>query len=468
MRKLILALYCVLICNIGFPQINFERTYGGITDDVGLSVAQTTDKGYIISGWTSSFGSGFYDIYLIKTDEYGDTLWTKTYGGYNLEMGYSVAQTYDNGYIIAGITDSYGAGDYDAYLIKTNSYGDSLWTKTFGGIGFDGGYSVLQASDSGFILEGITSSFGAGSYDVYLIKIDINGATLWTKTIGGPLGDDFRYIAKTNDGGYIIAGYTAPNPLINGNACLIKTNANGDTLWSRVYGGPDAESALSVVQTSDGGYLFTGSTFNVGWSNIYLVKTNSSGDTTWTKIFNGIGHNVGFSVIQASDGGYYMCGLIANNNGSDNDVYLVKADVNGDSLCSMTWGGILGEIGYCIKNTNDGGFIIVGKTESFGAGGSDVYLIKRDAAFVVGRHDVLSKENRINVYPNPTTGRININLPLQFGKMKSLGIYNGLGQLMEVLYNNSAIDIGSYKPGIYVFLITNEEGVSLTARVIKE
>ncbi|MHC4540800.1 MAG: hypothetical protein ACYS74_13625, partial [Planctomycetota bacterium] len=168
-----------------FAPGSFERTYGGSGDDIGSSVQQTTDGDYIVAGYTYSFGTGSSDVYLIKTDPSGDTLWTRTYGGSDIDYGYSVLQTTDGDYIVAGETQSFGAGPGDVYLIKTDPSGDTLWTRTYGGNGHDWGQSVQQTTDGGYIVSGQTNSFGPGQADVYLIKTDAVGDTLWTRTYGG-------------------------------------------------------------------------------------------------------------------------------------------------------------------------------------------------------------------------------------------------------------------------------------------
>ncbi len=164
------------------PEPDFwTRKYGGVDTDWGRSVQQTPDSGFIIAGETYSIANS-YDVYLIRTDPKGMKLWSKRLGGRENDCGFSIMMTPDSGFIITGGTESFGAGDYDVYLIRTNSKGDTLWTKTYGGPGKDGGFSVKQTFDGGFIIAGFTASFGAGSRDVYLIRTNINGDTKLTKT----------------------------------------------------------------------------------------------------------------------------------------------------------------------------------------------------------------------------------------------------------------------------------------------
>jgi len=267
---LILALFTTAICLAGW-----ERTYGGSDDDEGYSVAQTSDGGYIVAGRTRSFGAGEYDVYLVKTDGLGDTIWTRTYGGGGEDLGYSVALTSDGGYIVAGYTGSFGAGG-DVYLVKTDAVGDTILTRTYGGSSDDWGYSVAQTSDGGYIVAGRTASFGAGGYDVYLVKTDGLGDTLWTRTYGGS-DDDYGYsVAQTSDGGYIVSGGTRFFGAGSWDFYLVKTDAVGDTIWTRTYGGSGNDHGNSVAQTSDGGYIVAGVT---AAGDVYLVKTDSLGYT---------------------------------------------------------------------------------------------------------------------------------------------------------------------------------------------
>ncbi|MHC4633484.1 MAG: hypothetical protein ACYS9C_19735, partial [Planctomycetota bacterium] len=226
-----------------------------------------------------SFGAWQSDVYLIKTDSNGNGEWEKTFGGSGGEWGYSVQQSTDGGYIIAGYTSSYGAGASDVYLIKTEPNGNSQWQKTFGGSEGDQGWSVQQTTDGGYIIAGWTDSYGAGNDDVYIIKTDPNGNSVWHKTFGGS-GNDMAYsVQQTSDTGYIITGSTYSYPVGDWDVYLIKTDPNGNSQWQKTFGGSESDGGRSGQQTSDGGYIIAGYTWSFGaeMRDVYLIKLCSDG-----------------------------------------------------------------------------------------------------------------------------------------------------------------------------------------------
>jgi hypothetical protein len=400
---LILGIFTLLIVPLSNAQQRWERNYGGMNDDWGQSVQQTSDGGYVVAGYTYSFGSS-NQVYLIKTNAFGDTLWTKTYGGAGNDYGYSVRQTEDGGYIVAGYSTSFG-NDYQVYLIKTDGTGDTLWTRTYGGANSELSYSIQQTSDGGYIIAGWTSSFGNAS-QVYLIKTDASGDTLWTRTYGGAATDYGYFVQQTSELGYIIAGTTSSF----GNSdqvYLIKTNAYGDTLWTKTYGGADWDEGRSVQQTSDTGYIIAGLTYSYGLAyQVYLIKTNAYGDTLWSRNYGGVNSDFGYSVKQTSVGGYVVVGeTYSDVNG--NQVYFIKTDAFGDTLWTRTYGGLASEWGTSVQQTLDRGYIITGRTSLIGYDGQ-VYLIKTDADGNSGVEETAEVrgqrlENRITAKPNPFT-----------------------------------------------------------------
>ncbi len=360
------------------PGTEWEKTYGGINFEEAWSVQQATDGGYILVGQGPSFSTGDADIYLVKTDTSGNMEWERTLGGADAEVGYSIEQTTDGGCIIAGKTRSWGAGLYDAYLVKTDALGNTEWEKIFGGYYNDIAYSVEQTTDGGYIIAGCTGSSGAGANDFYLIKTDASGNTEWAKTIGG-YADDIAYsVRQTTDSGYIILGYTESYGTGDKDFYMVKTDTAGNTEWEKTFGGADAEAGYSVEQTADGGYILAGYTYSydVGGGDIYLIKTDTSGNSEWEMTFGGTGWDTAESVEQTTDGGYIMAGYTDSYGAGQTDAYLVRTDASGNTEWEKAIGGDWYENARSVQQTTDGGYISAGQTSSYGAGGWDAYLIK--------------------------------------------------------------------------------------------
>ena len=360
-------------------QITFQSTISGAK--YIFSLQQTTDSGYILTGFIETNAD---DVALIKTDAAGNTLWAKAYGGTGSDVGRQVQQTTDGGFIITGKTYDFSTGNGDFYLIKTDSIGDTLWTKTFGdSIYREIGLSIQQTLDGGYIITGATSDYVPDSSDVYLIKTNANGDTLWTRTYGGTSDEYGRFVQQTADSGYIIVGYTRSFGAGLYDIYLIKTNNNGDMIWTKTYGGIDFDYGYSVKQTTDGGYIIAGQTisFGAGSHDVYLIKTDANGDTLWTRTFGGTNVDYGYSIVQAPDGGYVIAGETSSFGAGNGDLYLIKTDINGDTLWTKTYGGTLKEGGFgfggvSVQTTSDSGYVIAGNSFSFGGNG---YLIKTDA-----------------------------------------------------------------------------------------
>jgi len=363
----------------------WTKTYGGARDDLAFTLIQTSDGGYALAGYTLSYNVGLADFYFVKTDGSGNMQWNRSYGGIFDEIVNSIVQTSDGGYALAGYSSSFSQTD-DCYLVKIDSSGNIQWSKTYGGQGFDFANAVVRASDGGYVLAGQTDSFGAGGYDFYLIKTDSSGNVQWSRTYGGTKNDEAWSVARTSDGGYALAGFTKSFGAGGSDFWLVKTNALGNMQWNKTYGGPIQDVASCVVQTSDGGYALAGETYsyNVN-SQVFFVKTDGSGNVQLSKMYGGTDSAGASSVTKTSDGGYALAGHIEYFGVDSSDAWLVKTDSSGNMQWSKTYGGTQDDRACSVVQTSDGKYVLAGYTNSFGAGGYDFYLVNTDASPV---HDV--------------------------------------------------------------------------------
>lgn len=415
------------------PDTLWTRVYGWSGSESGSWIEQTPDKGFIIAGYTST-DLGWLDIWLVKTDSLGDTLWTKIYGGDQYDQAGSVQQTDDGGYIITGGTSSFGSS-IDLWLLRTDSLGDTLWTKTYGDTGYDYGHALQITDDGQYIITGWKE---VNNRDVWLLKVDTLGDTIWTKCYGDSLQDEGWDVKQTTDGGYIITGYTFSNATTT-DLWLLKTDSLGDTLWTKRYGGAAFDDGCSVQQTSDNGFIITGRTtsFGAGYWDAWLLKTDAYGDTLWTHTYGGPNSDRSRSVQIMPDSGYVLFGDTQPYGMGHLDVWLVRTDIDGSLLWEGTYGGALSELGWCCRLTSDIGFILLGATHSFGAGALDLLLVRLDSE-PVGIDEYMTSEideDRVEIFPNPFKNRINIRLNISCkNSQTSAAIYNVLGQKIKELH----------------------------------
>jgi len=374
--------------------VGWSKPYGGTSDDRAYSLVQTGDGGYALAGYTFSFGAGANDFWLVKTDPAGTILWSKTYGGTGNDFANSLIQTSDGGFALAGYTNSYGAGG-DFWLVKTDSTGAMQWSKTYGGANYESAYSVVQTSDGGFALVGSTGTSPLA--DFWLVKTDSTGTMQWSQTYGGPYDDIAYSLVQTSDGGYALAGTSG------GDFWLVKTDSTGAMQWSKTYGGANSDEAASLVQTGDGGYALAGYTysFGAGLSDFWLVKTDSAGNQQWNKTYGGPNYEYGRSVVQTSDGGYALAGNTYSFGAGLSDFWLVKTDSTGAMQWSKTYGGDILDVAYSVVQTVDNSYALAGDTNSYGAWDNhDFLLVKADVE--MGLAMIGLTNNTITLYRGKT------------------------------------------------------------------
>lgn len=369
----------------------FQSVVGDANSQQGYAIEQLSDSGYVIAGYTFRTGANS-DAYLVRINRFGALVWAYSFDMGGNDTAYSVAVASDGGFVITGKTrNESGCTHDDIFLLKTNSSGVLQWVNVFGGGGDEAGNGVQRTSDNGYIITGRTNSFGAGQYDGFLLKTDINGALSWWYTYGDSGDDLFRSVHQTSDGGYVASGTTTSY----GNGAqgyVVRVNSTGGLMWGRQFGGAQLEYMWAVRQTSDGGYITVGTEvsytttpdilmlkmdntaafawartygFNSSWDealsvkeacdnslivsgyvqgagsgfggvNAYMLKTNSFGNKTWSRAYGGAGTEMGWNVIQTLDGGFAFTGQTTSAAFGNNDVYVVKTEQNGLSSCRDT------------------------------------------------------------------------------------------------------------------------------------
>jgi PKD repeat protein len=358
------------------PAVEWNKTYGRAYDTNDYdTVVRTRDGGYAIAS-TADFGTSDADecFYLVKTDSNGTVEWNKTYGTVR-SMVYSMVQTNDGGYILAGAgaTLPYGV----VWVVKTDTNGNMQWNKTYGGNG-DNARSIIQTADGGYAIAGIAAGAN-GNWEGFLIKTDSNGNMLWRKIYGASTNNtQLESVVQTSDGGFIMAGATQSPPFSGKvNAYLVRTDSNGTTIWTKEFSQTMGDDyGRSVIQTSDGGYAIAGQTDFFGSGDAWLIKTNATGGLMWDMTYSGsAGADFAYSIVQTMDGGYAMAGTTDfNGNG---EAWIIKTDSGGILSWNLTYGGSGYSRGYSVIQTSDGGYALAGYTNMFSGNGSyQVWLIR--------------------------------------------------------------------------------------------
>jgi PKD repeat protein len=361
-------------------QYIFQKLYAAPSGATfGEKGVQTSDGGFIQCGYTehtfinnqnNQRGSG-YNLLVVKTDTIGDTLWSKMYGSGGTNRCYDIVETYDNSYLFTGSTTGFSVGNNRMFLIKINQNGDTLWTRTFYGLE---GRSLLQTTDSCIVVLGSSNYHTGSDTDFLLSKLDMNGDTLWTRTYGTPFQDNSTQVKQTTDGGFIMVGFSGTGSNL---VYMVKADSAGNMQWAKTYGGSNNslfDRGNCVEQTTDGGYILTGLTesFGAGNNDIYIIKTDANGDTLWTRAMGTPNDETGHSIIETKDSTYLLTGVIYN---SGRSTFLTELTINGDTL----WTKIFSSENHTpkhITSTTDGGYVIFCSDENSSQG---MYLIKIDS-----------------------------------------------------------------------------------------
>ncbi len=445
----------------------WSRQYGNVAgDESGYCVNQTYDGGFIITGYSTSFGSGYSDVYLLKTDSSGTLQWSKAFGGSNEEYGYSVAQCADSGFIVSGWTNSFGAGNADVLVWKTDKLGNTQWSTTLGGSSYDFGLSVTQTNDCGYVLTGQTASFGDTLGDLFLIKMDSIGNLEWSYLYGqNGYWETGNSVRQTMDRGFIIVGGSRMFPNIDSDVYLIKTDSSGNYQWSKTFGGTDYDMGNDVIQTTDGGYAIIGNTmsFGFGHTDAYVIKTDSTGNVQWSKAYGGAWYDNGNSMIQHTDGSFVITGYAQISPGG---VYIIKTDSQGNSGCNET-------IPMTVQNTIATSQLnfspialtpiiipLVALTTTTFPNSVDTTI-----CFSVGVNEIIGTAP-ITLFPNPATFSLTIQNVCNCESYLVSDLTGNLIQSGNIAGENFTIDVSSLSTGIYFLQLTSELA-NATTRFVK-
>ncbi len=524
MNKIILFLFFYFIKTIGFCQstIQWQKDIGGTGDDFLNASIQTSDGGYLVGGWSDSNISGDKtqncyggkDFWVLKLNSIGNILWQKTIGGTGDDEIWSILQTPDKGFLLAGTSDSPISGDktqisrgsVDYWLVKIDSLGNVLWDKTYGGGGGDILITMISLNAGGYVLSGHSKSTIGGdktqnlksSTDTWIIKIDNLGNIIWQKDYGGTWNSNSfsNIIKETSDKGFIIQTSTDSNigndksqNSKGGSDCwVIKTDSLGVIQWDKTIGGSGSDGGFSIHEVLSGGYIICGSSdSNIsgdksqnskGGSDFWIVRLNGSGNVVWDKTIGGSGLDFG-GMSRTADGGYLIGGLSTSPISGDktqpnqglNDYWIIKVDSLMNILWQSDFGGSATDLMTSGTETSDGGFLLAGYSDSnisgdknqASKGWSDFWIIKIAKPLDVNKENL--NDLILKVYPNPSSTHLIIESAFENADIE---ITNSIGQtILKTPYSNS-IDISKLESGYYNLKIVSESGKTYRNKFIKQ
>jgi|GEM_PF-4288974 len=455
----------------------FSRTYGEVEgNERGFSILEASDGGYVITGMIAD------DLAIMKIDAGGNLLWTKRYGGAAFDAGNMIRHDGAGGYIIVGQTGSFDGGEGDAWIIRTDAQGDTLWSRAVGGPGYDFAMGVALIPDGGFIVVGGTESFGAGDRDGYLVRLNGRGDTLWTRTTGGQYLDELFGVASAADGSFITVGgtYSIGGGIgLTDDISVDRFYPDGSRNWGRRYGGSDYDWATTIMTTRDGKYMITG---QHDGGNTYLLQLSRSGEQVWNKTYASSGWDEGRSVAETADSGFIIAGrvdaTVATNGVLFQDLMLIRVDKDGKHLWTKRFGGELHDEGSSVIATSDGGYVAVGfkgiswDPESFQTT-ADIYVIKTDSAGMLGTAGLepagIASGTALDLYPNPASSAVTVRSADPALRSASVTVTDLLGRTIHagtLVAGSAELDLGAQPPGLYSVVVRSGAALSVRRLVI--
>lgn len=359
----------------------FIRTVGTAVDERGYSVVETSDGGYLTMGWGGNIPGNQEDVFQVKFNGDGDTLWTKSVGTNGYEVPIDIAQTSDNGYIVAGLAEDDGGQYIGAMLMKLNASGAMEWREVVGKVPEQSMVqSVIQAKDGGYAACGYVSDETGAVVKPFMMRINGAGDTLWTRTLNIATYGIISNVKQAADGGFIATGFTMGVGGKDYDIFVVKFDANGGITWSKTYGGSASDNGAAVLEVGDGFLVFCSTQAgSASAGDIQIMKINPAGDSLWAKAYETAPKELVHNVFVTRDGGYAIVGNISTATPSKYDLYMLRLDVAFNKLWGRSYGTAANDEGSAIRQTKDGGFIAVGYNDPGPNGKGDLYLIKTDS-----------------------------------------------------------------------------------------
>ncbi|MBN1983827.1 MAG: hypothetical protein JW795_19990, partial [Chitinivibrionales bacterium] len=402
----LIALVFIAIVSAQSPQISWSKAVGTLRRDYAESIQMTSDGGLIIAGGgVNTLTEGSFDAYVLRMNASGDTVWTRHFGDNRYEYVRSICQTADGGFIMVGTAVGYGDTNTNIYVLRMNAEGNTLWDRAYGGSGDDDGYSIINTFDGGFVIAGNTDSYGNGGPDAYVIKINAIGDTLWSRTFGGSNYDEAYDIIQTADSGFVFCGYSESYGIGGKALYLVRLNSHGQKMWSKDYGGCADDIGRSIRTVSNEGFIITGNTSSFGsQKQVYLVRIDTNGDTLWTRHYGGKNDDEGFGVVHTPDNGFVVAGYTQSFDSSD--VYLIKTSSSGDTMWTLCDGGDSLDYARSLTQSARGDLYFAGySNSSFVLKWTDVFIgslqmhtirTQADSNGTIDPHDTIRIYNGLN------------------------------------------------------------------------
>jgi hypothetical protein len=479
-----ISLFILISGQSVFSQHYFQATYGVPGYNYGVVTRPAADSGYMVFGNRTAI-SGNGDIYCIRIDSIGQIIYDKTIDFGNLEVVTDVAYIKGSGYGIIGYTYVSTANTYDILLIRTDTACNVLWSKTIGGSGWDMGYSIKALPDTGFMICGETYNNTAGFNDGFICRTDKNGDTLWTKTIGGVGSDAFYALDSANNNNFYAVGYTkSGTPDLD--AFYAKFTIDGDTLWTKRFGASDKdEKMLGTCTTVDNGLFMVGYLADTVQNAIHhylILRMDSSGNYLWSENSNNAKNDEYKSIQQRADSTIVLAGYTENYGGGAKDIIYIGLNNNNAHIFGTTEGGLEDETSNDVMFTEDGGFVITGTTNGIGQFVTDIYVYKTNNAFfcnhtiynytAIEETDTRTFANALNLYPNPagkmltilTTGNHNFSADIKIYSIQGRLVYQNQEYFLGGRTN---IDVSGLAPSAYIVSVESKDKMFLRSLFIK-